>query len=505
MSVVFALRGNSLNAYYAPGGESPFLLNKASSNPALISNAGLTGAFGSNLIDVHEMGASKYRAIAFPGGNNINISSNQITVLMRIVPLFSGSPASAIALAQFANGGAALPNAFQFGWTAAGKLEVFIYTNTGNLGTSYTTTASVSAVANTAMDIQFSWDGTTSANAVKWSINGVQLETGTAGAAMNFTASSVSELLIGSSQVHPSNNFYIDEFLIFDVALSSTYSVRSAYYTVSGAPLQPLSSTDPGVANVRSATSYNFQGNSKTGTCVVPTAANVRSAVQVDATNGTLVVPGASSVKTGVTYDSGSSVTGTYDGSDRWTDPGNTNVKNGVQYKANSLTNNKTGTYQGNDLWSDPGEANVLNGVSYLVDGVTMTGTLQLLYNTMAQMSITQDPSTPVQALVVTQGDAITLKLLAIDDTNSHFDLTGASFSTKILNKDGSYLTIDNSHHNADPDQTGNKGKFTVFLSGTSNLKTGDTRGIITTISVNQDVIQFHGTIKVVSSEISKT
>lgn len=34
----------------------------------------------------------------------------------------------------------------------------------------------------------------------------------------------------------------------------------------------------------------------------------------------------------------------TYNGSDRWSDPGEVYVNAGVQYKANSTTNNKTGT-----------------------------------------------------------------------------------------------------------------------------------------------------------------
>lgn len=55
--------------------------------------------------------------------------------------------------------------------------------------------------------------------------------------------------------------------------------------------------------------------------------------------------PGIANVKTGTTYGfGGSSLTGTYDGSDRWTDPGFANVLSGVQYKANSTTNNRTGT-----------------------------------------------------------------------------------------------------------------------------------------------------------------
>jgi hypothetical protein len=77
-------------------------------------------------------------------------------------------------------------------------------------------------------------------------------------------------------------------------------------------------------------------------------ASNVRSGTDrgdgVDAGTGSLTVPALADTKIGVSGDGG---TGTYDGSDRWTDPGEANVASGVQYKANSTTNNKTGTLTG--------------------------------------------------------------------------------------------------------------------------------------------------------------
>ena len=55
--------------------------------------------------------------------------------------------------------------------------------------------------------------------------------------------------------------------------------------------------------------------------------------------------PGDTKVETGTSYIfAGVDKTGTYDGSNRWSDPGESNVLTGIQYKANSLTNNKTGT-----------------------------------------------------------------------------------------------------------------------------------------------------------------
>ena len=94
-------------------------------------------------------------------------------------------------------------------------------------------------------------------------------------------------------------------------------------------------------SNVRSGTD---RGDGVIGTLAVPAAGDVRSGVAVDAGAGSLTVPSLANTKIGVSGDGG---TGTYDGSDRWTDPGEANVASGVQYKANSTTNNKTGTLTG--------------------------------------------------------------------------------------------------------------------------------------------------------------
>ena len=90
--------------------------------------------------------------------------------------------------------------------------------------------------------------------------------------------------------------------------------------------------------------------------------------------------PGIASVKTGVGYSfAGSALTGTYDGSDRWTDPGEANVRLSTAYKANSTSNNKTGTL---DL---PVEADVKLGVVY--DNTTKTGTYAASSPTAAEIA----------------------------------------------------------------------------------------------------------------------
>lgn len=143
-------------------------------------------------------------------------------------------------------------------------------------------------------------------------------------------------------------------------------------FTTAGSSLY----TDPGVANVRLGTTYQFNSATpnRTGTVRVPTAANV---------------------KTGYQYDASDGVTGTYDGSDRWTDPGDTNVRSGTAYKANSTSNNKTGrvvvptagevkvgtafetdggttgTYDGSERYTDIDQGDVLLGVNWRYNSLT--------------------------------------------------------------------------------------------------------------------------------------
>jgi hypothetical protein len=130
---------------------------------------------------------------------------------------------------------------------------------------------------------------------------------------------------------------------------------------------------------------------------------------------GTRRQPALGEVKIGTLYGPSDTLTGTYDGSDRWTDPSDANVRLGVAYKANSVTNNKTGritvpvaadvkhgvafetdagttgTYRGYDLWSDPSDANVRLGTGYLADGVSKTGRVRVPTAVQVQAGVVFD------------------------------------------------------------------------------------------------------------------
>jgi hypothetical protein len=99
----------------------------------------------------------------------------------------------------------------------------------------------------------------------------------------------------------------------------------------------------PFIWGVPSAILDNFV--SSDNTTDFPLELDVRSGVDYGfgAYEGTLDLPTAANVKIGVVFD-GATTTGTYDGTDRHTSPIVSDVRILVEWKDNSLTNNKVGT-----------------------------------------------------------------------------------------------------------------------------------------------------------------
>ena len=109
---------------------------------------------------------------------------------------------------------------------------------------------------------------------------------------------------------------------------------------------------------------YKCSRSDDTGVFATDTAARILCGISIDQLDdGTTATAGQ--LKTGEIVNG---VTGTYDGSDRWTDPGDDNVEFGIAYKANSTSNNKTGTFV------VPTEAQVEEGVLFGGDGTEFEG-----------------------------------------------------------------------------------------------------------------------------------
>lgn len=120
-------------------------------------------------------------------------------------------------------------------------------------------------------------------------------------------------------------------------------------------------------AKVESGYAYRDRSrtNNKTGTLAAAGETDGNKVLNTSTIiTGLYSPPANTDVKVGVNF--GVADTGTYDGSDRHTDPGESNVRLGTAYKSNSATNNKTGTL---DL---PAQADVKSGITY--DNVSKTG-----------------------------------------------------------------------------------------------------------------------------------
>ena len=160
----------------------------------------------------------------------------------------------------------------------------------------------------------------------------------------------------------------------------------------------------PATANVRLGTQYGPTGSEYTGTLSVPAVGNVLAGFAVDASVGTYVTVGTGSVKLAVPFGPSSSLTGTYDGSDRWTDPGQANVLVGADYKANSATNNRSGTV------IQPLVSQVLASTPFGPGG-SLTGTL------VASGGLTPTNIADIAAAVVARPEFVAVKAITYDPT----------------------------------------------------------------------------------------
>jgi hypothetical protein len=93
------------------------------------------------------------------------------------------------------------------------------------------------------------------------------------------------------------------------------------------------------------------------------------------------------------------------------------------------------------------------------------------------------------------QGDTVTLALLATNDQGIPVNLTGATFSTQIqgYNVNGP-VTFGDSQHTLG-NQTSNPGTFTLALasSDTANCGLGPNKEILTTVVINEASTCFRG------------
>lgn len=318
-SVIFAVRGTQLDAWYSTGMAKHYGLNadNGTSSPPVVTSLGDPSVFGGQAIDLAGTGHGIY----YSGQGNSPPDSGGWAILMRIVPKWTGNPVSSVALMQMGSS-----NYYNMTWSinTSGKLVVSSTVPWGSTMISFTSSSALSFTTGVATDIMMSTDGTNTSGHVQFGQDGVSIGTATA---TNANGQNTNPQIVYPAMafgfatgVGNGNNHYLNELVIFNNNQSVTYSARSGFWSLS--TFNGTQCTDPGGSNVLSSAG-NYYIN---GTSITPT----------------LSPPSAGILEIGQTY---LGVTGTYDGSDRWTDPGIGNVLLGTLYKANSTTNNRDGTY----------------------------------------------------------------------------------------------------------------------------------------------------------------
>lgn len=366
MAITFAVRGDSLDARYSSAGKAPGLyIQSAGTGPATQVDA---TAIGGNSLNFKPTGTAVKGAI-YPGRENWT-SNNSFSLVFRVKPNYSGAPVNLMPL--FSCGGPSdnIGGTVEFYHHTNGKFALRIKSENNGIPVNFLagggSAATWSPVSGTWYDIVLTYDATLTTGAAKIYVDTTLHTTLDAAATYNnavYNSLNRNRLLCASialgftdSAVVP--GFDLNEFAVDDTVINpSSVTLTSGSGSLNGASRTAFmdvaafdgqNSTNPGAANVRASTAYTIYGVAYTGTLNLPAEADV---------------------KTGVQYD-GATKTGTYTGADRWTDPGEANVRDGTAYKADSTTNNKTGTL---DL---PAEADVRDGTDY--DGATKAGTLDL-------------------------------------------------------------------------------------------------------------------------------
>ncbi len=366
-AITFHVKGTALDAFRATG-YSTHGSSGGTAVPAPISSAGITGAFGANVIDL----SGTAKRITF--NTHRNFPTGAFTILIRFAPKFTGGAAHALFSIGPASGNRT--SGIDIREQANDQPCFLMQDALGSVQVNDCTTAPIGTVTDQMMDLWITYDNATALKVFAAQNGNSPTQIGstitssspTGGARQTITSSS---MMIADGAILNGGDFLLDELVIFDtVEVPSSYGARSTY--ISDTAFDGLNSTDPGITNVNVGTTYTIAGVLFTGTKTTPVIGDV---------------------KHGVTFGASLGLTGTYRGLDLNTDVGVANVLSTASYTFDGST--LTGTYvaapvnrvrsgfqygvggtalTGTDLSTDPGESFVNNGVNYTINSTAHTG-----------------------------------------------------------------------------------------------------------------------------------
>jgi hypothetical protein len=410
MAITLAIQGTQLNAVYSKFAN---VANLVGPTPPSLVASGAAGIFGGSYIS---MNSASLKGVMYPGYANLPTAS-VFSVLLRIIPRYSGTPATNQVLWSMNSIGSLGPHQIELTHNSGtGFFGVRMAANGGS-AIAFSSGVAFVPVSGTPVDIMVAWDGTTLTGGLKFGVDGVQL------AAVNMTApfvgmasgSNRAVFSIGQGISTIISAFDLNECVVYDTAENHVYSVRTGFVSVSAAE------GFPPVGSVRSGLGSYYFVTPSTGTMVANLAADVKHGVASDGGTGTYQgddvndLLSAGNLKTGVSVvNRNVTVNGTYDGSDRWTAPSAGNLRAGIQLKNNSTSLNLTGTmvanvaadvkhgvasdggtgtYRGADLYDVVAAAELKHGLTKNQDGSSVLGTYRAadLYDDVAATDLKHD------------------------------------------------------------------------------------------------------------------
>lgn len=283
MAITFHLRGDSLTAYRGLNNTiGTQVYDPATTTAPAVVVDNTAGVFGSRLIQLAN--TSNIRGMQYLTGANFP-NNGPMTIRARVVPRFTGNPATTAILVSAEGWGIWNSNIIWLQVDATGHLGLTIKDPTGvtycNISSSVFSPACVSG---TPIEFMAVWDGTANANSVRFSCNGVSVSQHTASlaAGIGWDANAHSYLGIGYSSRFPLTNFDINEIVIYNTAEAYVYTPNATFVTDTA--FNGALYTDPGAAAVLSGTAYTQAGVAQTGALALPTAAAI-SAYILDSDN----------------------------------------------------------------------------------------------------------------------------------------------------------------------------------------------------------------------------
>lgn len=335
MGVLFQVRGTQMDAWFSRGGKTPGIVYESGEDepaPAALGDPSVLGGSAIKLIDSNAQ--TQVNLLAYPGRKNFRQTLGDWSVLFRIVPNWTGNPATSQSLGTIGESSGTLA-LLRFWIDTASKLRIDCQNRALLNNFVYGGTPAMAFTAGVATDILITYthatktwslyqDGALSASFVR--------DQFLDGDFLNYTGISLG----GHRNIVnvAGTNYHLNEFVIWDDVIVPAY---------------------PRADFIEAA---NFDGDAYTD-------------------------PGTGNVKTGIGYThAGVAQVGTYDGSDRWSDPGEANVRLGVGYQANAAA--KVGALES----TDPGVANVSTGVAYKINSVAKVGTREAVTNIMSEAQL---------------------------------------------------------------------------------------------------------------------